>query len=85
MHTRYQDKYPLIMTWENKVAVLLMAILVIISLTGCGQVPPIEQITNPQKSKVQETPSKETQIYPNFDGIAHALGCVFAPDKCKKQ
>ena len=62
------------------------AIILLLLLTGCNQPPftqgPIlEQESTTQSNSTQE---RESNI-PNFNGIAHALGCVFAPDSCNKQ
>jgi len=62
------------------------ALILLLLLTGCNQPPftqgPIlEQESNTQSNSTQE---RESNI-PNFNGIAHALGCVFAPDSCNKQ
>ena len=69
--------------WELRVALILIVILVSISLGGCS-VPQIrEQILESNThsdTEAQEQPGGIT----NFQGIADALGCVFAPDKCNK-
>ena len=70
-------------TWILGIAAGLILLLL---LTGCNQPPftqgPIlEQESNTHSNSTQE---RESNI-PNFNGIAHALGCVFAPDSCDKQ
>ena len=65
---------------------LCSALILLLLLTGCNQPPftqgPIlEQESTTQSNSTQE---RESNI-PNFNGIAHALGCVFAPDSCNKQ
>ena len=82
MHTHLQDKYPLIMKWDTKLAILLMAILVIVSLTGCGNVPAIDRVLESQQQH-EQTEQENSIGVPNFQGIADALGCVFAPQSCK--
>lgn len=69
------------MNWDTRLAILLMAILVILSLTGCGNAPVVERMLEP---KQQEQVESESSGIPNFQGIADALGCVFAPDKCNQ-
>ena len=69
--------------WELRVALILIVILVSISLGGCS-VPQIqEQIFESNAHSDTEAQEKPGGI-PNFQGIAEALGCVFAPDKCNK-
>ena len=70
-------------TWILGIAAGLILLLL---LTGCNQPPftqgPIlEQESNTHSNSTQE---RESSI-PDFNGIAHALGCVFAPDSCNKQ
>ena len=61
-------------------------LLLLVLLTGCNQPPLgatkplVESVEN--EHTVEDTGSSYT---PNFNGIAHALGCVFAPDSCNKQ
>jgi len=70
-------------TWILGIAAGLFLLLL---LSGCNQPPftqgPIlEQESSAQSNSTQE---RESSI-PDFNGIAHALGCVFAPDSCNKQ
>ena len=70
-------------TWILGIAAGLFLLLL---LSGCNQPPftqgPIlEQESSTQSNSTQE---RESSI-PDFNGIAHALGCVFAPDSCNKQ
>ena len=70
-------------TWILGVAA---GLLVLLLLTGCNQAP----FTNKplQESLAKEKPADQgsgEQGIPDFNGIAHAIGCVFAPDKCNKQ
>ena len=70
-------------TWILGIAAGLLLLLL---LTGCNQ-PPLS--TNKPLLESVEKPSTEQHdeqsSIPNFNGIAHALGCVFAPDSCNKQ
>lgn len=68
--------------WELRVALILIVILVSISLGGCS-VPQIREQIIESHSDTQEQEQQPGGI-PNFQGIADALGCVFAPDKCNK-
>ena len=83
-------KYRLIMKQLLKqyawILSICSALILLLLLTGCNQPPftqgPIlEQESTTQSNSTQE---RESNI-PNFNGIAHALGCVFAPDSCNKQ
>ena len=70
-------------TW---IVVIAAGLILLLLLTGCNQPPftqgPIlEQESSAQSNSTQE---RESSI-PDFNGIAHALGCVFAPDSCNKQ
>ena len=68
------------MKWDTKVGLLLLLVLVIVSLQGCS-VPEVRESILEQKHSVQEESGSVT----DFQGIANALGCVFAPDKCNKK
>ena len=63
------------------------AIILLLLLTACNQPPfaqgPIYDET-PERSTQSNTSTEQSNGVPNFSGIAHALGCVFAPDKCKQ-
>lgn len=67
--------------WELRVALILIVILVSISLGGCS-VPQIQEqiLESPAPAEAE----RDQQHTPNFQGIADALGCVFAPDTCGK-
>lgn len=69
--------------WELRVALILILILVSISLGGCS-VPQIREHVIESHSDTQEQEQEQPSGIPNFQGIADALGCVFAPDKCNK-
>ena len=70
------------MNWDTKLAILLMAILVIVSLTGCGNVPVVDRMLESQQQH-EQTEQDAPNGLPHFQGIADALGCVFAPQSCK--
>ena len=67
--------------WELRVALILIVILVSISLGGCS-VPEIENAVLESDTPAEE--QLEHHHTPNFQGIANALACVFAPDTCGK-
>lgn len=70
------------MNWEIRLAIALMLVLVLLSLQACNQVPVIDKIEqqHEQKQIVEDSTLQTTP--PNFQGIANALGCVFAPNTC---
>ena len=70
------------MNWEIRLAIALMLVLVLLSLQACNQVPIIDKIEqqHEQKQTVEDSTLQTTP--PNFQGIANALGCVFAPNTC---
>jgi len=61
-------------------------LLLLVLLTGCNQPLPTlhENIQNDTTQQSNSTVEQSNSI-PNFNSIAHALGCVFAPDSCNKQ
>lgn len=69
--------------WELRVALILIVILISISLSGCGQVPFADRVIEQHKAEHAVEDAKESSL-PNFQGIADALGCVFAPQSCQK-
>lgn len=70
------------MNWEIRLAIALMLVLVLLSVQACNQVPVIDKIEqqHEQKQTVEDSTLQTTP--PNFQGIANALGCVFAPNTC---
>jgi hypothetical protein len=68
--------------WEIRVALILILILVSVSLNSCS-VPHITDAVIEQQHVEAEDEKQDSGI-PNFQGIADALGCVFAPDSCGK-
>ena len=69
--------------WELRVALILIVILVSISLGGCS-VPQIREHILESNTHSDTDQQEQPGGIPNFQGIADALGCVFAPDKCNK-
>ena len=69
-------------TWILGIAAGLFLML---ALTGCNQPLPTTIYDETPESTTQSNTSTEQSSIPNFSGIAHALGCVFAPDSCNKQ
>ena len=66
--------------WEIRIAVTLIIILVLISISGCGQVPMASDRILEQHQAEDTALSEHTS--PNFQGIANAIVCVFAPQSC---
>lgn len=65
--------------WELRIAFTLIIVLVLLSLSGCGQVPMATDRILEQHETVEQ---QETDTPPNFQGIANAVVCVFAPQNC---
>lgn len=59
------------------------ALILLLLLTACNQPLPTlhEKIQNDTTQESNTAQESESSI-PNFSGIAHALGCVFAPESC---
>ena len=59
------------------------ALILLLLLTACNQPLPTlhEKIQNDTTQESNRAQESESSI-PNFSGIAHALGCVFAPESC---
>ena len=70
------------MNWEIRLAIALMLVLVLLSLQACNQVPVIDKIEQQHEQKQTVEDSTLQTPPPNFQGIANALGCVFAPNTC---
>ena len=64
------------------------AIILLLLLTACNQPPftqgPIYDATE-ESSTQSNSDTESSNGIANMESIAHALGCVFAPDKCKAQ
>lgn len=71
------------MKWDIKIGLVLIVILVFLSLAGCSNVPVVERIED-TANKEEPVKEKDKPGIPNFEGIATALGCVFAPQTCNK-
>lgn len=69
--------------WEIRAALILILILIMLGLQACGQVPVVDKIIEQEETK-HAVEDQQTGGAPNFQGIADALGCVFAPQSCKK-
>ena len=69
--------------WEIRAALILIMILIMLGLQACGQVPLADKVIEQHKTEHAIDETKEGSL-PNFQGIADALGCVFAPQSCKK-
>ena len=62
----------------------ILLVLGTIFLTyGCGQVPLADKVIEQHTAEQTVEDAKESSL-PNFQGIADALGCVFAPQSCQK-
>jgi hypothetical protein len=61
---------------------ITILMLLFILLQGCGQVPLAERVIEQHEAEQAVEDAKESSL-PNFQGIADALGCVFAPQSCK--
>lgn len=70
------------MNWETRLALCLMLILCLLALQACGQVPIPDKIEQAQQQEQTIEDNKLDSNLPNFQGIANALGCVFAPNTC---
>ena len=62
---------------------ILLVVACIFALLGCGQVPLADKVIEQHEAEQAIDETKEGSI-PNFQGIADALGCVFAPQSCQK-
>jgi len=77
---------------ERKIIILLTLVLIAIGVTGCvnhtGNTPGVMDNTRgtPEEKPIVGTVTEEDAPIPtvsNMTGIAHALGCMFAPDTCQ--
>ena len=63
------------------------ALILLLLLTACNQPPftqgPIYDATEESNTKL-DTDKDSSNSIGNMESIANALGCVFAPDKCKQ-
>ena len=71
-------------TWILGIAA---GLFLLVLLTGCNQPPftqgPIYDATEESNTKL-DTDKDSSNSIGNMESIANALGCVFAPDKCKQ-
>ena len=62
-------------------------LLLLVLLTGCTQPPfankPLQESV--QNESTESSAEDVTNTIGNMESIGHALGCVFAPNKCNKQ
>ena len=63
---------------------ILILVICAFSLAGCGQVPMADRVIDQHKNKQESTTQTETDSIGNMKTIGEALGCVFAPQSCKK-
>jgi hypothetical protein len=77
---------------ERKIIILLTLLLIAIGVTGCvsptGNTPGVidETRATPEEKPIVSTVTEENAPIPTVSkmgGIAHALGCMFAPDTCQ--
>jgi len=62
------------------------ALILLLLLTACNQ-PPFAQgpiLESESSTHTNSTQESKSGVH-NMESIAHALGCVFAPDRCNKQ
>ena len=71
---------------SKKFIMLIVLILLWAGLTGCGKKAVYK--TNPTLPDTVEDPKKNTETLTDsvgkMQGIANALGCMFAPETCGK-
>jgi hypothetical protein len=63
------------------IGIIMLCIFV---LASCGQVPMADRVIEQHDSKHESTTQTETDSIGNMKTIGEALGCVFAPQSCKK-
>jgi len=74
---------------EKKIIILLTLVLIAIGVTGCvnhaGNTPGVMDNTRvtPKEKPVVTGEDTPVPTVSNMTGIAHALGCMFAPDTCQ--
>ena len=73
---------------ERKIIILLTLVLVMIGVTGCvsptSSTPgAMDETRATPTEKPTVTDEEEQHSISNMSGIAHALGCMFAPDTCQ--
>ena len=75
---------------ERKIIILLTFVLIVIGVTSCtnptSNTPGVMDNTRATPKEKPVVPREEDAPGPtvsNLGGIAHALGCMFAPDTCQ--
>jgi len=74
---------------EKKIIILLTLILIGIGVSGCvsptGNTPGVmdETRATPREKPIATEEDAPVPTVSNMTGIAHALGCMFAPDTCQ--
>jgi hypothetical protein len=74
---------------EKKIIILLTLVLIMIGVTGCASpTSSTPGAMDDTRSTPKEKPIVTEEDTPvptvsNMTGIAHALGCMFAPDTCQ--
>ena len=63
---------------------ILLLVGIIFLTHGCGQVPLADRVIDQHDNKQESTTQTETDSIGNMKTIGEALGCVFAPQSCKK-
>ena len=66
---------------ERYIITGLVLILLVLGLSGCGT-NTIQGIEEEQIEAIQKQEA-EVPTVQKLEGIAHALGCMFAPDTCE--
>lgn len=70
--------------WETRAAMALIMILLILAISACGQVPVVDRMIDQHQDEQESHTQTETDSISNMMTIGAALGCVFAPQSCKK-
>ena len=70
---------------NNTLIAIAIALCLLLLLSACNQ-PPLSTLEPAHQNEQYESidDSNKEESAPNFQGIADALGCVFAPQSCKK-
>jgi len=74
---------------EKKIIILLTLVLIMIGVTGCvslmSNTPGAMDDTRSTPKEKPIVTGEDTPVptVSNMTGIAHALGCMFAPDTCQ--
>ena len=63
---------------------IIILLLVLIGLSGCLQKTITTTAPDTVVEPKEEKPSTITDSVGKLEGIANALGCMFAPETCKK-